>query len=391
MHAISVLNSLAVNGFAEAATSATSRGRARCLAMSLMMLLAACGGSGGGETGVEGASPNDVDRATDQSSNGSGSAGSVIGKSILYLATSNTQSEYEPFTGITIRQNSQVILRIVPSTNAVTIVARNESFDFAASTIYPYTVDDRLFTRRETPATAATASHGLMEWDPVSGEPLIMSPGYRLMNAPYQSGIGCSAIVAQRYYYRAASGTDVFGTTWGGDLRQAILDTSLPVSTQLIPRQDTDNCKGSLHSAGGKLYDAQFGLGSVWFFQRNLDTGRTVSTVTLPVAQPASYPAASYRFAFDDGVAYFARQSAGGVTQVWRYVLGGPPPPLSTAVLIHESDVDGFVLTDMDADDGRIALGGNRKVILLDSATGSADVYEMPFSFYGMQVLHIRP
>lgn len=363
----------------------------RLALIGLLAWLPACGGgSGGGESAPVSSSPASPSPAPPADP----AAPSERGQLMLYVTVAgDSRSDYDPYTGITIRTNTQHLVRFIPALQQVAIVATNASADFAASSLHAYTTDDRLFLRTEREAETATGSHTLLEQHPLSHAPLMPLPGTRLMNAPYSSGIGCSAVVGNRYYYRASTGTDVFGRRWGGELRVADLRQPLATSSLLVARDDPDNCKGALHAAAGQLYDAQVAPvgGAVSLFQRDLTTGRIARTWTFTLPNAGSFRLADHRFAFEDGVGYVARRRSDGLIQLWRIALREDPADTTAPVLLDEVLAEGLTLTHMDADDGWVAVGGNRQVLAHDTNSARSSLYQMPFDFYGMQVLHLRP
>ena len=320
---------------------------------------------------------------------------SEVGKVILYLATSQSGSTYDPYSGLTIETSGLSVLRVVPELRRVAVVAHDSSASYANNTLAPYTVDDRLFYRSGSPAPEIPGIQRWSEADPMSTRDGFPN-GQLLQDGAIRRG--CSAVVGDRYYFEGNATTDVFRRTYYGDFRVATLGNAQAATTQLLPRGDRDACRGNLHAAGGRLYDAEFdgSTGLLQLHRRSLDTGRIVDTVSIALTDSALWgPCGSslhcnYKFAFDDGVAYFARlRTADQRLQVWRYRFGGP----AAVERVHDTTLPGFTLSYMDSDDGQVLLadGAGMQALVVDASSGSASLYTTAFRFFDPQILVVRP
>lgn len=375
--------------------------RRNMLAVMLAMLgaLTACGGGGSDQSSNSGdavSGPGAANPApASPSSPAPGPLGpSELGKVMLYLATSESGSTYDPYSGVTIQHAGLSVFRFVPAINRINQVAWGSSASYAADTLAPYTVDDRLFFRSGSPGPEIP---GIQRWS--EADPLATTNQFFAGQLIQEGAIrrGCSAVVGQRYFFEGNTASDLFNRTYYGELRVVTLGAGAAASMLLLPRADRDRCRGNLHSAGGKLYDAEFDgtRGLMQLHRRSLDNGRIVETVPLAITDSASWgPCGSaidcgYKFAFDDGVAYFARKRIGDQrVQLWRYRFGGP----AAIELVYETTLSGFDLNYMDSDDGYVMLahGPGQKVLVIDTLGAKAELYATPFKFFDPQILILR-
>ncbi len=345
-------------------------------------LLSACGGGGGSST--DNTTDTSTDSTTDQNPP---PPTSLYNRVLLYLAHSSSSSSYDPGTGLTLEADTQYIFRADTETGDVIIADTNTGYDFANSTIHPYTVDDRFFVRRQWDPYSYTGHHDYTEFEPLSNTYL----NYFDVRNPNANSQGCSAVVGNTYFYQERRNYDYFYGDTGGEFFRYTIGSDT-TGTSLIPYGDGHNCKGNLYSSEGSLYDAEnytdvtYG-DTIALYQRNTTDGliNIAASVAFTDLTASSYQA-PYKYAFDQGVAYWARKHlTDGSTEIWRYDFANNPERIYSGV------IPGFdTLHFMDADNGYIALGDqDDTVFLFDTSTGQGEPITIGFNFYSMQILYI--
>jgi len=315
----------------------------------------------------------------------------VTNKTILYIATSADTSSYFSGYNISVQSSSQTLIRYVPEDNLADLVDQNSSYSYAPSTIYPYTVDDRFFIRREVRPNEYIGSHSITEFNPRTGQQVLSVT----VSDPNSISSGCAAIMGSTYYYREARNWDyLYGYTGGDFKRFSLYDGAYGSGSYLFGYADADTCKLNLQASNGVLFDASyFDYNSAKYleiYKRDATTGRinAAATKSWTVSDAANY-GTTVQFAFSDGKAYWARRRlSDGQVEIWSSdFVATNPSPVYAGVIPGISNINYF-----SASHGHLALGdASGTIFILDTGTNANTTISVGLSFYALQVLYLGP
>ena len=349
----------------------------RSLCCTLAVMLSACGGGGGGGSGngppappSGGSQPAPVPAPAPAPAPSPSPAPTptFTGKVLLYVvpvatSTSTRLPEYD----VTLDSDTQYLYRITAGSNQAVLIDQNFSPSYARSNIFPYSVDDRFFIRREWRPFESGGQHDLTEYNISTGS----QSSSILVDAPYYFADGCSALVGDNYFYKSHPTWDALDGNQGGQFFRYSLSTAT-IQT-LFPAGDSQNCFGHLMANDGKLYDVAFDASKRDVFTLYLRDTRTGGPVVLIGGHedaPASFD--NYQFAIEKSVFYVARLAKSTSTvEIYRYNLMLPRTDFE---LVYEQKIDGFVPSFLDVDDGHLMIASHAgTIVLFDLVTGKEE------------------
>ena len=305
---------------------------------------------------------------------------------VLYIATSADTTQYFSGYNITVDSGKQTLFRYMPEYDIAELVDQNSTYSYAPSTIRPYTVDNRIFVRREVRPNEYIGSHTIDEYDPKTNQQLMTFS----VSDPNSITSRCAAILGNTYYYRESRTYDYFYGNLGGDLKKMTIGNGISGSgTTLVTYGDVNNCKYNLEASNGILYDADYydngGTKYIDIYKRDLTTGAIdiAASKTWSVTNATLYESAMH-FAFDNGKVYWARKRlSDGQVEIWATDMTASPSNLYAGVISGIANIHNF-----DASQGRLVIGDQSGTIFLyDTGTGSSKIINVGMSFYALQIL----
>lgn len=360
-----------------------------CLRAPMLLAIAflnACGGGGGGGGGGSPPPPSpppppapDPDPLIP--------AGTPV---LIFASSFDTDDQFDTV--------NETIHIAVPETGDVLAIVTNTRTSAAASTIAPFTFDDRLFilTNRgdisgfdEADWTEVDAAAPVERSGGALDEPLpVIATAFTNQG---NSSRNCVAVVGDTLFWKTPDNA--------GGLRTVDFGTGGFVDgTLLIPRTDPDHCYGILASADGMPGPAAAvgGMDAAegqWYATRfDPDTG-LMELFTRDPADGAPAPLATYTppdhdqynraysFAFDGGFVYWARVNAGNeLVEIWRYEFVGQPQLLLSESVngVTVSTVSGL---DVDAGFGAVIVGdgflSTNHVLWFDTVGRTAETIDL--------------
>lgn len=349
-----------------------------------LLLLSACGGGGGGEPPTP---PPPPPPPPPPAQNPLIPAGTPV---LIFASSFDADDQFDTVV--------ETIHVAVPEDGDVLAIETNTRTSVAASTIAPFTFDDRLFIFRNSGDISGFDGADWKEVDvaaPVERSggglaeplPVLATVSTNLGNAHRN----CLAVVDQTLYWKTPDNA--------GGLRAADFGVANVVDgALLIPRTDPDHCYEILASADGlagpaarvggmdvaeeQWYATRFDpdTGLMEFFARDSIDGAPTPLATYTPPDHDQYNRA-YSFAFDDGFVYWARVNSGNEqVEIWRYEFVGDPQ------LVLSESVDGVTVStvsalDMDAGFGAAVVGdgflSTNHVLVFDSSGGAAEVIDL--------------
>jgi hypothetical protein len=327
----------------------------------------------------------------------------MSGTPILFLATATSGSYYDHDLGVSIKSGGQTIIRYLPDVGYADIVATNSTYEFASSYIYPYVVDERLFIRDERDAYSETGTATVTEFDPtmtgpmaIAATPIAGSIQSFRVDRPNTVTTGCTAIVGSTYYYVVYPTQNALDGNRGGEFRKLEMSDGDGLGSELIERDDANNCWNHLGSSDGLLldaayYQAQDGGQYIEAAERDLDTGRPIRAQirAWAVADPDEWKDDS--FGFDGSTIYWARiNKADGRLQVQANDLGSRSYDWTE---VWNAPVSGLTgINYFAVNNGWVAAAVQQGgiVFYLDAATGKGRSFHLDMQIYSVQILFLR-
>jgi hypothetical protein len=321
-------------------------------------------------------------------------AADISNTPILYFATSADTTTYFHNPAIKIDSSAQKVIRFLPEKNVADLVDQNASYSFAESEIYPYTVDRRLFIRREVDPYGSLGSTDIYEYDPRTGQKLREIQ----VGKPNSITQGCAAIVGDSYVYQVSTTRDEMAIDpWapmvGGEfMKMDLSNSTVGTVTELLGASEPGGCQGHLAGDDGQLFDAAyFDVDSVKhleIYKRDLTTGRIIDTATKDWAVDHAADYGDAYFAFDNGLAYWAEvRTSDGEVEIYSNDFVSPNwSTVYAGVLPGIKGIDFFASSN-----GYLAVGNQSgAVFLFDTHSGKGTSINLGLSIYAMQILYIR-
>ena len=312
----------------------------------------------------------------DTGSDGSTAPTSFDNMVVLYIRPPATSSSsYLPTYGITLESDTQYLWRYVPDLNQSDLVDQIYSPNYASSNIYPYSVDDRVFVRREWQSFESDGAHDLTEL--TVNDFAYMD--YFSTSDPYYFTDGCSAVVGEAYFYKARRNYDSLYGYLGGDFYR--YQNSTDDTMKLLNHGDSNNCFGNLLSDNGELYDVweshPTSPTNIYLYRRDRRSGILDPAPIIGLLEefPANF--GNYQYSVSNGTFYTARKSTvNGNVEVWKQQFSPLMEP--NPVLIFDQYIGPFSSLLFDIDDQQLMLATYEgEVLLMDLTTGSQRQFNM--------------
>jgi hypothetical protein len=349
-----------------------------------VLLLTACGGGGGGGSPPP---PSPPPPPPAPARDPLIPAGTPV---LIFASSFATNDQFD-----TVNETIHVF---APETGEVLAIESNQRFSFAASTIAPFTFDDRLYVLTNR---GDVSGYDEADWEEVDvAAPVERSDGGLAEPLPViataytnrgNSDRNCLAVVGETLFWKTPDSA--------GGLRSVDFGTEGFVDgTLLIPGTDPDHCYETIESADGmsgpaarvggmdvaegQWYGTRFDpdTGLMEFFTRDPADGAPALLATYTPPDHDLYNRA-YSFAFDGGFVYWARVNAGNrLVEIWRYEFVGLPQLLLS---VQADGVSVSTVSDLDMDAGYGAVvvsdgfSGMNHVLLFDTNANAAEVLDL--------------
>lgn len=319
---------------------------------------------------------------------------------IVFLMTSDSNTEYITEYNLSIDSSYQTLLRFIPSLSTLEKLGDWASFSYAEVSMRPYTVDGRLFVVKYDTTYERSDDHSFEEYQPTVGSLQEPTVSNFYVWDPFDDN--CAAIIDQQYFYRSYPTFDALYGYEDGEFKRFDFSIGSPPQGEgekLIARGDGENCFGHLGVSNGGLYDVWYDSSqqnSVAVVRRDLQTGRIAEVLGefyFPDSEQytvteGSVTLGTYSFAFDDTGVYWARRRlADGNLEIDHYDFKNPPRRIFSQVVEQISGTPYY----LDADMGHVVVGdGKGAFMLLNTHTNRHQVFDLGISYYELQLLCTR-